>query len=326
MEAPTSIFRETVRKYLDHRRVVRTASPKTLRKYNTDLDQFATFISPPGVATPLPREIDHRLVREFVRHLHDRKLELTSIARKLAARRSFFKFCVNQKSVPRNVAAMIATPKLPRKIPNVPSAEEMSRILDGVTREGVRLLGKKRTPSPKTEELEKFQIRRDRAILELLYASGLRVSELTGLNLADFDFAAQTVRVMGKGRRERIVPYGSKAREALEAYWPLRQGVKTRHPDRSHPEAVFIAREGTRLDVRTIRGVVTRYVRILGTRYNLHPHTFRHAFATHLLADGADLRAIQELLGHKSLSTTQRYTQATIEQLAGVYDKAHPHS
>jgi integrase/recombinase XerC len=329
MHAPASRLKECIQKFLEHMRFVKNASPETLRKYETDLDQLAIFLTPPGVRTPEPHEIDHHLLREFAGHLYDRKLQRTSIARKLAAMRSFFRFCVQQKIVQKNVAAMISTPKLPKRIPNVPSAEEMGRILDGVTGGGQRLLSKSAAnarPSSPMEFIGKFQLKRDRAIMELLYASGLRVSELTGLNLTDFDHAAQTIRVMGKGRRERIVPYGSKAVEALEAYWPLRESMKARKPDKSHPETVFISRFGTRLDVRTIRSIIEKYVKILGSQFHMHPHTFRHAFATHLLADGADLRAIQELLGHKSLSTTQRYTQATIEQLMGVYDKAHPHS
>jgi integrase/recombinase XerC len=162
----------------------------------------------------------------------------------------------------------------------------------------------------------------------LLYAAGIRVSELTGLNLPDVDRAQKMLRVLGKGRKERIVPYGSKAQTALEAYWPLRSSVLDRlagsGAQGGNPEAVFISHKGRRLSPREIRFVLTAYAKAADSNLHLHPHALRHAFATHLLADGADLRAIQELLGHVSLSTTQRYTHATINQLMTVYDKAHP--
>ena len=169
-------------------------------------------------------------------------------------------------------------------------------------------------------------LKRDRAILELLYAAGIRVSELTGLSLGDIDERSQIIRVLGKGRKERIVPFGGKALQAFENYWPVRDQIRSQWPDAGDPEAVFLGTRGTRLDARTINTIVKKYSRMAQMKWNLHPHSFRHAFATHLLADGADLRAIQELLGHASLSTTQRYTQATIDQLMTIYDKAHPHS
>jgi integrase/recombinase XerC len=203
----------------------------------------------------------------------------------------------------------------------------MGGLLDGIETSGAKAMAKRRRPfGPKRLKEELLMLKRDRAVLELLYASGVRVSELTGMNLADFDFDSQIIRVLGKGRKERIVPYGSKAREALEAYWPVRERILHAWPDYSHPDAVFLGQRGTRLDVHTIRTIIKKYAKLFGVTWNLHPHSFRHAFATHLLGDGADLRAIQELLGHKSLSTTQRYTQASIEQLMTIYDKAHPHS
>jgi site-specific recombinase XerD len=174
-------------------------------------------------------------------------------------------------------------------------------------------------------------LRRDRALLELLYAAGLRVSELTGLNLADMEQRERMLRVRGKGNKERIVPYGAKAQEALEKYWPLREQL-LEQTDRAssgpgpHAEAVFLNYSGRRLTQRSVGRIVKKYVRIANVNWDLHPHSLRHAFATHLLADGADLRAIQELLGHQSLSTTQKYTHASIRQLMDVYDKTHPHA
>ena len=170
---------------------------------------------------------------------------------------------------------------------------------------------------------------RDRAILELLYAAGLRVSELTGLNTVDIDEKDKVVRVTGKGRKERIVPYGAKAAQALRLYWPVRERLlheNRENATKTNPEAVFLNYLGGRLTQRSVGRIVKKYVKLVNINWDLHPHSLRHAFATHLLADGADLRAIQELLGHQSLSTTQKYTHASIRQLMDIYDKAHPHA
>ena len=169
-------------------------------------------------------------------------------------------------------------------------------------------------------------MKRDRAILELLYASGLRVSELVGLDLGSVDRAGQMLRVLGKGRKERVVPFGTKAQVALEAYWPVRAEILAYPGRKNDLEAVFVNWRGGRLTTSSVRVLVKKYARLCNVNWRLHPHSLRHAFATHLLADGADLRAIQDLLGHVSLSTTQRYTQATIHELMAVYDKAHPHA
>jgi integrase/recombinase XerC len=224
-----------------------------------------------------------------------------------------------------------------QRVPSVLSAEEMNAFLDQLARIELRRRpaqpagGKpakgKKPPSgisPKKEEDERLLLRRDRAILELLYASGLRVSELTGLNLADVDRDEQMLRVRGKGRKERIVPYGSKAAAALDSYWPVRAALLRKAGSTADPEAVFLNYAGQRLTPRSVGRVVKKYARLVNVNWDLHPHSLRHAFATHLLADGADLRAIQELLGHQSLSTTQKYTHASIRQLMEVYDKAHP--
>jgi integrase/recombinase XerC len=318
---------EAIKKYLYHMRYVRNSSPETLRKYAGDLQQFVRFITPPGEQILPIDEIDHRIIREFVSDMHDRQLERTTIARKLAALRSFFKFCVGQKLIKRNMARLVSSPKLPKRIPDIPTAEEMARLLDNVEPAGARQIAKlRRDPSSPRSQSELLILKRDRAILELLYAAGIRVSELTGLSLGDINERSQIIRVLGKGRKERIVPFGDKALEALRAYWPVRDQIRAEWPEGGDPEAVFLGMRGTRLESRTISTIVKKYSRMVQMKWNLHPHSFRHAFATHLLADGADLRAIQELLGHASLSTTQRYTQATIDQLMTIYDKAHPHS
>jgi len=317
---------QTFLRYLQY---ARNASPSTISNYRKDIEQFLEYLAPPGeIILPLP-QVDHRVIREFVSHLHDRRLKKTSIARKLSALRTFFKFCVREKILKTNPAKLVATPKLPTRIPAVPTAEEINGFLNSLPELGRKRLSRgKPARMPHTRELGDFHLPRDRAIMELLYAAGIRVSELTGLNVQDVDREQKMLRVLGKGRKERIVPYGSKAQTALEAYWPLRELVLTRLArgvsEIRNPEAVFISYKGRRLSPREIRFVLTAYGKAADSNMHLHPHALRHAFATHLLADGADLRAIQELLGHVSLSTTQRYTHATINQLMTVYDKAHP--
>jgi len=317
---------DVIEKFIRHLRDERNASPHTLHSYRTDLDQFFFYLAPPGKKPPALEKIDHRLLREFIGHLHDQGLQKSSIARKLAALRSFFKFCVREGILRQNPARLVATPKLPKRIPSVLTAEEISNFLDSLARSEPPLDDKEhphrhRPGAPEDES--RLLLKRDRAILELLYASGLRVSELTGLNLDDLDRSEQFLRVRGKGRKERIVPYGSKATAALEAYWPVR-GELLRRNKSVDLEAVFLNYAGRRLTTRSVGRIVKKYVHLFNINWDLHPHSLRHAFATHLLADGADLRAIQELLGHRSLSTTQKYTHASIRQLMEVYDKAHP--
>jgi integrase/recombinase XerC len=311
-----------VKQFLNYLRSVRNSSPNTIRSYESDLEQFLRFLTPPGVAIPAPQDVTHLMIREFMSQLHDLNLEKSSIARKLAAIRSFFKYAVREGIVVRNPARMVSTPKLPKRIPAVLSAEDLNAFLDGV------VAGPRRTSSRRKNggmhDDSHLMVKRDRAILELLYASGLRVSELTGLNLADVDRKDLMLRVRGKGNKERIVPYGGKAEQSLEAYEPLRQELLRKAGGRGDRQAIFLNHFGTRLTQRSVARIVKKYARLANVNWDLHPHSLRHAFATHLLADGADLRAIQELLGHSSLSTTQRYTHATIRQLMEVFDKAHP--
>jgi integrase/recombinase XerC len=280
------------------------------------------------------------MIREFIGHLHQQGLEKSSIARKLAALRSFLKYCVREGILKENPARLVRTPKLPKRIPMVLSAEEMSRFLDqmagthtaknsGETKTTGRGLEATGSPSGLPHHEDTLLLTRDRAILELLYAAGLRVSELTGLNLEDMDQKDQMLRVRGKGNKERIVPFGGKAAEAMRRYWPVRQELLRQceeHGRRASVDAIFLNYRGRRLTQRSVGRIVKKYVRLANINWDLHPHSLRHAFATHLLADGADLRAIQELLGHQSLSTTQKYTHATIQQLMDIYDKSHPHA
>lgn len=337
-------MKQVIEKYLQYLRSVRNSSPHTLLNYGNDLEQFVAYISPPGGEPPALNRIGHAIIREYVGHLHDHGLEKSSIARKLAALRSFFKYCVREGMLKENPARLVPTPKLPKRVPSVLSAEELNGFLNQIGDIPSATGGVPSTAStvaPRkilTERLESMReeglfLRRDRALLELLYAAGLRVSELTGLNLADIEQKERVLRVRGKGNKERIVPYGSKAQQALERYWPLREKLLWQTAGEFDPahqaasgSAVFLNYAGKRLTQRSVGRIVKKYVRLVNVNWDLHPHSLRHAFATHLLADGADLRAIQELLGHQSLSTTQRYTHASIRQLMEIYDKSHPHA
>jgi integrase/recombinase XerC len=334
-------MKQAAAKYLQYMSSVRNSSPHTILNYGKDLSQFQEYLAPPGMHPPALTEITHSIIREFVGHLHDHGLEKSSIARKLAALRSFFKYCVREGMLKENPARLVPTPKLPKRIPSVLTAEEMNGFLNRLAEMGA-------SASRRPEPLRKVSgaallapglkknglfLRRDRALLELLYAAGLRVSELTGLNLVDIDQKERMLRVRGKGNKERIVPYGSKAQEALDKYWNLREelllqksAARGGRRGPAHAQAVFLNYAGRRLTQRSVGRIVKKYVRLVNINWDLHPHSLRHAFATHLLADGADLRAIQELLGHQSLSTTQKYTHASIRQLMEIYDKAHPHA
>jgi integrase/recombinase XerC len=314
-----------VEKFINYLEFERHCSRYTVLDYATDLEQFFEFITPPGEKTLPLEQIDHRVIREFVGHLYDRNLQKSSVARKLVSLRAFFKYCIRENLLKQNPARLVSLPKLPKRVPKVMSVEEMGAMLDQLLT-GPPAQPNARRLTPRAEEEARLLLKRDRAILELIYASGLRVSELTGLDVDNIDRAGKMLRVLGKGSKERVIPYGSKAQEALEAYWPVRSKLLAEGKINGDCKAVFLNHRGGRLQVRAVRTIVAKYARLTNIDWNVHPHSLRHAFATHLLADGADLRAIQELLGHVSLSTTQRYTQASIEQLMAVYDKAHPHA
>jgi len=271
------------------------ASQHTVRSYGADLAQLQTK------AAADPRAIDVLMLRQWLAGLYHQELSALSIRRKLAAVRGLFGFMLREGVVPVNVGRMVRTPKAPKKLPEVMSQEQANTLLNAVGS------GKLERPFPA----------RDRAIFELLYGCGLRVSELAGLNLEDIDRTERWMRVRGKGRKERQVPLPRKAAEAFERYLSERPVV------RDEP-AVFLNHRNGRLTTRGIHGIVKLYATYLSGDPSIHPHSFRHAYATHLLADGADLRAIQELLGHARLSTTQKYTQVSLVDLMAVYDKAHP--
>lgn len=281
-------------RFLDSLRVA-NASPHTVRNYASDLRQFLEYFSPAEGAPPAAAQFDHHMMREYLGALYGRGNTNRSVARKLAAVRAFFAFLARERRIDANPARLVASPRLPKTLPVVPTAEQANQILDAVS-------GEDRS--------------RDRLILELLYGCGLRVSELVGLDLDDLDLDQRWIRVRGKGRKERQVPFGAKAAEALEAYLAARAGHNS--------PALVLNRRGRRLTTRSVARIVKRYAVLFAGDPSLHPHSLRHAYATHLLGDGADLRAIQELLGHASLSTTQKYTQVSLEDLMAVYDRAHP--
>jgi integrase/recombinase XerC len=299
---------ELIERYIQYLQYERNASPHTVRNYRSDLVQFRDFLAQgqPGSKVSL-KSIDALRIRGFLAHLFEKEQKKTSIARKLAAVRAFFKFLSRERVLAENPAATVSTPKLARTLPRIMSEEEMNDFLDRVGQAA-------QSGDP--------ALVRDRAILELLYASGLRVSELTGLDLRNVNFGDGIVLVRGKGDKERIVPFGSKARAALTAYLPVRE--KVLQENKTRETALFLNPRGGRLTPRSVDRLLKKHIRRFGANVKVSPHSLRHAFASHLLAEGADLRAIQEMLGHKSLATTQKYTQVSIKQLMDVYDKTHP--
>ncbi|MGC8763529.1 MAG: tyrosine recombinase XerC [Acidobacteriota bacterium] len=292
---------DAFRRYLkDERRV----SPHTLRNYLSDLRQFEAFVGrlfPRGVTLP---EVDLLVLRAFLGHLHQKGISKASIMRKLSAVRAFFHFLHRDGRIERNPARLLATPRQLRKVPRVLTEVEAAALVEA-------------PPGPRPGSLGGL---RDRALLELLYASGLRASEAVGLDLEALDLPGRMVRVLGKGRKERIVPLGEPAAKALEAYLALRLRQFPAGPG----DPVFVNLRGGRLTTRSLQRTVERYLPAIPSDADASPHTLRHSFATHLLSRGADLRTIQELLGHASLSTTQKYTHVATAQLKAVYDSAHP--
>ena len=277
----------------------RNASPHTIKAYTGDLDNFAAYVG----SRPW-RAIDHVAIRGFLSHLYEKGLGKTSVARSLAAVRSLYRWLAQESVVEQNPAALVSTPKLPKKLPRVPTIEEMNAVLDG-----------------QMPEVAAFP-ERDRLMLELLYGCGIRNSELIGINLDDIRLSSEAILIRGKGKKERYVPFGDSVKTALAAYLPARQQMLSEC--RKNSLSLLINRRGGRLTTRSVGRIIKKIAVAKGLSPDVHPHTLRHAFGTHMLEEGADLRAIQEMLGHERLSTTQRYTQLSIKQLMDVYDKTHP--
>ncbi|HWR35327.1 MAG TPA: tyrosine recombinase [Clostridia bacterium] len=276
------------------------ASAHTVKAYATDLEQFSEFIGPKANW----RDVDHVLVRSFLGHLYDRGLSKTSAARALAALRSMYKWRAREGVVEQNPAALVATPRLPKKLPRVPTIEEMNALLNGGMPE------------------EAAVPERDKAIFELLYGCGIRNSELVGIDVDHISWSNEAILVRGKGKKERFVPFGEAANAALRSYMAVRQQILAKRK-RTTP-ALLINTRGARLTTRSVGRIVKRIAVAKGLSPDVHPHTLRHAFGTHMLEEGADLRSIQELLGHERLSTTQRYTQVSVVKVMQVYDNTHP--
>jgi integrase/recombinase XerC len=296
--------RTTVEKAVDQYLLVlreRNASTHTITAYARDLDGFAAYVGSRDW-----KKIDHVTIRGFLSHLYERGLSKTSVARALAAVRSLYRWLAQEGVVAQNPARLVSTPKLPKKLPRVPTIEEMNTVLDG-----------------QMPEVAAFP-ERDQLLFELLYGCGIRNSELTGINLDDIRFSAEAILIRGKGKKERYVPFGGAAAAALAAYLPARQKVLADSNNRKDPRALLINQRGGRLSTRSVGRIVKKIAVAKGLSPDVHPHTLRHAFGTHMLEEGADLRAIQELLGHERLSTTQRYTQLSTKHVLAVYDQTHP--
>lgn len=302
---------DLLNQFVEHLRYERNVSEHTLRNYQSDLKQFHDHLCPADPQTgkrnePELNEIDHLTIREWLATLHSAQKKKSSVARKLAALRTFFQFLVREGLVKMNPAKLVATPRLEKKLPKHLSVEDAIRFIE-------------------MPDLATDLGKRDRAMLELMYATGIRVSELTKLNLHDIDFTNKLIRVIGKRRKERIVPFGDPAADALGAYLRIRTEFLNQAPvSVREPAALFLNYQGTRITTRSVGRMIEKYISLCAGMYDLSPHALRHSFATHLLDSGADLRDIQELLGHARLSSTQIYTHVSMERLIQVYDKAHP--
>jgi integrase/recombinase XerC len=298
MPTNRTIVAKAVADFLRHLRE-RNSSPHTIKAYTGDLTNFSAYVGSRGW-----KQIDHITVRGFLSQLYEKGLGKTSVARSLAAVRSLYRWLASEGMVEQNPAKLVATPKLGKKLPRVPTIEEMNFVLDG-----------------KMPEIAAFP-ERDRLMLELLYGCGIRNSELTGINLDDIRLSAEAILIRGKGKKERYVPFGDSVKCALAAYLPARQS--TLADTRKTTPALLINQRGGRLTTRSVGRIIKKIAVAKGLSSDVHPHTLRHAFGTHMLEEGADLRAIQELLGHERLATTQRYTQLSMKHVLQVYDQTHP--
>ena len=286
--------------FLKHMRAERNCSEHTALGYGKDLAKFQEFLAP-NVSW---RDVDHVMIRAFLSELYEKGLSKPSVARALAAVRSIYKWLAIEGKVKQNPAALVSSPKLPKRLPRVPSIEEMNSALD--------------TKMPEQASFPE----REALMFELLYGSGIRNSELVGMNLEDVRLREEAILVRGKGKKERFVPLSESAADALKQYLPKRNELLARFK-RSHA-ALLVNQRGERLTTRSVGRIVKQIAVAKGLPADIHPHTLQHAFGTHMLAEGADLRAIQELLGHSRLSTTQRYTHLSTRQIVDVYDRTHP--
>jgi len=283
-------------------------SAHTIRNYESDLEQFRSFVCGVEKREDIPyAEIDHLTIREWLANLHAAGKKKSSIARKLASLRTLFQFLIREGKVESNPAKMVATPKIERKLPNHLSMEDAVRFIE-------------------TPDLNSELGRRDRAMLEFLYATGIRVGELVNIDVADIDLQERLVRVFGKRRKERIVPFHEHSLEALLLYLTRSRPIFLNNAPATirNDKACFLNYQGTRITTRSVGRMIDKYIKQCADVHKISPHSLRHTFATHMLDSGADLRDIQELLGHARLSTTQIYTQVSMEKMIDVYSKTHP--
>jgi integrase/recombinase XerC len=294
-----------VQSFLNHLRIERNASDLTIKSYADDLAHLTEFFQEQKGFIPDLRSIDVSQLRTYAAYLHECGYARSTIARRLACLRSFFRFCNREGLCDTNPARPLRTPRAGRKLPHFLTTDEVGRLLLA-------------PPANKDDGL------RDRAILETMYSAGLRVAELVGLNVDDWERGAGILRVLGKGRKERIAPVGSYATQALDRWMEVRSPDP--NADESDQQAIFLNRFGRRLTTRSIGRMLEKHIQTAGLSSQTSPHTLRHSFATHLLDGGADLRSVQELLGHKSLTTTQIYTHVSTRRLKETYEKAHPHA
>ena len=300
MKETRSKLQKPVEQFLEYLATERKCSEHTVAAYRKDLSKFVVFAGPElGFGA-----IDHLLIRAFLSELFEKGLSKTSVARALASLRSLFKWLAREGKVKQNPALLVSTPKLAKKLPRVPTIEEVNTVLDG-----------------DFTAVAAFP-ERDRAIFELLYGCGVRNSELVGIDLPDVHWDAESILVRGKGKKERLVPFMGSASEALQHYMAARTEVLAKN--KKSASALFINSRGARLTDRSVRRLVKQIAVQKGMSSDVHPHTLRHAFGTHMLEEGADLRSIQDLLGHERLSTTQRYTQLSVKHVLKVYDDTHP--
>lgn len=292
--------------FLIYLKVTKYKSDNTIKAYAVDLTQFIEYFKQNKISEPIVKNIDYTHIREFLAHLNDKNLSKRTIARKLSSIRSFFKYLEAEEIINENITSLISSPKLPKKLPLFLYPDEIEILL--------------------SIPLKNILGIRDKAIIELLYATGMRVSELVSLKVRDIDMGKNTIIVFGKGSRERVVFFGKKAAESIDDYLRNSRPYLLKDNSGHSTEFLFLNKNGTVISDRSVRRMMDKYVKKASLNHNISPHTLRHTFATHMLNNGADLKTVQELLGHVSLSTTQIYTHVTKERLKKVYDEAFPHT
>jgi integrase/recombinase XerC len=299
-----------IKKFMNHLEIEENFTLNTVKNYMIDIRQFHEFLkenhaSAQGANADDLMDVDHMTIRAFLGFLYRKRLKKVSISRKVSSLKTFFKYCIRDGMIKTNPAELVQSPKIEKYVPLFLTFEEMLKVIETKTGTGTKGM-------------------REKAIVELFYSSGIRLSELVGLNISDIDFTGGLIKVRGKGRKERIVPVGDPALNAVRGYLEIRNEVSKTNEQLRSAMPVFIGKDKARISTRTVERILDKVVHMAGLNRKISPHVLRHTFATHMMEAGADLRAIQELLGHESLSTTQRYTSVTVGRLLEIYDQAHP--